>query len=154
MQTSTRFGLPWTGEEENRLLEHLKTETVESCANFLGRTPGAITARLQLIAERLVKGGAPIEEVTIMTTLSPEQIYAGMSKNSNFNHLPTTTRQQGFCEQARSQPQFQAQQGQQPSTQPARPPPLEETLYQMSQDIKRILEVLVEIRGQGNKTFL
>jgi DNA-binding NarL/FixJ family response regulator len=77
--TSSRTGESWTEEEEQYVLKCLTIGAKrEDIARKLNRTSGAILARQRHIARKLVRTGKSIEEVAVITTLSPEVVRASL----------------------------------------------------------------------------
>lgn len=86
------LGKRWTSEEENKLVEEIKTLSVEEIAKIHKRKTGGISARLCLIASRLILGGKTIEEAMTATKQSKDDIEQFIKKNGDGSKLkPTPT---------------------------------------------------------------
>ncbi len=70
-----RQGQSWTSDEEQHMLKRLSAGvSTKDIAQELGRTIGGIVARQKHIARKLVRSGKTIEEVAMLTNLSPKVI--------------------------------------------------------------------------------
>src|SRR6516164_4861230 len=76
-------GKRWTEEEENRMLEEIKTMDVEEVAKLHKRMAGGISARLCLGAARMLKEGKSIEEVMLATKQTKDDIEQFIKKNGD-----------------------------------------------------------------------
>ena len=76
-------GKRWTEEEENRMLEEIKTMDVEEVAKLHKRMSGGISARLCLVAARMLKEGKSIEEVMLATKQTKDDIEQFIKKNGD-----------------------------------------------------------------------
>lgn len=74
-------GAAWSPEEEERLIAGLKEGTpVAALATIHQRTIGGITSRQNVIAQRMIQVGSPIEEVQAETCLSLDSVVALVKK--------------------------------------------------------------------------
>lgn len=78
----------WTAEQEQQLLGDLASgKKIKNIAVDLGRTSGAIIARLKHIACNLYEGNVPLEEISKATKLGSHKILEEVKKKDNkFNN--------------------------------------------------------------------
>lgn len=78
-----KAGQPWATTEDTQLLKELKENIdLESIAQTHERTPGAITARIRVLALKLYQNGTPIEEVSRQTKLAKSEILKTVDQNA------------------------------------------------------------------------
>lgn len=76
---SDKTGRAWSSEEENKLIEEIKTLDVEEIANLHQRTVGGINSRLRHIGCRLLQEGMVIHDVSKMLNLSEKTLQKSMN---------------------------------------------------------------------------
>lgn len=78
---NARVGATWTDEEESLLLSEIRIEkSLKEIARTHERNEGGITARLKLIACKMLESGSDIREVMEKTKLSKDQIECARGK--------------------------------------------------------------------------
>lgn len=82
---SDKTGRAWSSEEENKLIEEIKTLDVEEIANLHQRTVGGINSRLRHIGCRLLQEGMVIHDVSKMLNLSEKTLQKSMNMRKNKN---------------------------------------------------------------------
>jgi ribonuclease HI len=70
----SRAGQKWTKEEENKLLEYIKTKEMSECAKLLHRSDRSIFCKLKVIACDMYMNKTPIEEIYKKTKIDEEYI--------------------------------------------------------------------------------
>jgi hypothetical protein len=79
----SNVGQKWTKEQEDELLNDLKTMNVSDIANKYERTIGGINSRLRLISAQMMHAGKSIEEVSEITKLMHSEIEIAFKKHSH-----------------------------------------------------------------------
>jgi L-fucose mutarotase/ribose pyranase (RbsD/FucU family) len=78
-----RLGESWTDKEDGRVLELVQEEySIQEIASELKRTDGSIKARLRHMAVDMYKNNLTIENITLLTSLSSDEITKSVRKDS------------------------------------------------------------------------
>lgn len=84
---SGKTGRAWSIEEENKLIEEIKTLDVKEIANLHQRTVGGINSRLRHIGCRLLQEGMVIHDVSKMLNLSEKTLQKSMNMRKSKNAI-------------------------------------------------------------------
>lgn len=82
-----RHGHAWSQNEFNDVLRELESATIGEVAAKHGRTPGSITAKLQLYAAEQIQSGKSISEVMAMTKLTERAVESSNWQNNEYADL-------------------------------------------------------------------
>ena len=81
------IGKAWSTDEENKLIEELKTLNIEEIATLHQRTIGGIEARIRVIGCRLLQQGIKINDVCEMLKVSDTILQKSMNMRKKSNRL-------------------------------------------------------------------
>lgn len=80
-----KTGRSWSSEEDNKLIEEIKTLDVKEIANLHKRTVVGINSRLRHIGCRLLQQGMEIDDVSKMLNLSVATLQKSMNMSKSKN---------------------------------------------------------------------
>lgn len=131
-------GKRWTEEEEKQMVEEIKTLSVEEVAKIHKRMPGGISARLCLVAARLLKEGKSMEEVVLATKQSKDNIEDFIKKNGDGSKTKPTPTAKELEEKMNKKAEK--------STKSDKNEELEMTIIEMKKQLDRMEQLLQQIQ--------
>lgn len=131
-------GKRWTEEEEKQMVEEIKTLSVEEVAKIHKRMPGGISARLCLVAARLLKEGKTMEEVVLATKQSKDNIEDFIKKNGDGSKTKPTPTAKELEEKMNKKAEK--------STKSDKNEELEMTIIEMKKQLDRMEQLLQQIQ--------